>query len=90
MALGIHGAAEVSPWIWAFIVVGVFLVVAYNLELFGGAVHSDVWFALAWGAFPVVTAYFAQTGRAQRRRGARGCCVRGDLGGATNPLDAGA
>ncbi len=61
-ALGIHGASQVSPWIWAFIVVGVFLVLAYNLELFGGAVHSDVWFALAWGAFPVLTAYFAQTG----------------------------
>jgi hypothetical protein len=61
VALGIHGAIEVSPWIWVFIVSGVFLVVAYNLELFGGAVHSDLWFALAWGAFPVLTAYFAQT-----------------------------
>ena len=62
IALGVHGAAEVSPWIWAFIVAGVFLVVAYNLELFGGRVHSDLWFALAWGAFPVLTGYFAQTG----------------------------
>ncbi len=61
IGLGVHGAAEVSPWLWAFIAVGAFLVVAYNLELFGGAVHSDVWFALAWGAFPVLTAYFAQT-----------------------------
>jgi hypothetical protein len=61
VALGIHGAVEVSIWLWAFIGVGAFLVVAYNLELFGGAFHSDLWFALAWGAFPVVTAYFAQT-----------------------------
>jgi hypothetical protein len=61
MALGIDGAREVSPWIWAFIAAGVFLVPAYNLELFGGVVHSDVWFALAWGAFPVLTAAFAQT-----------------------------
>jgi hypothetical protein len=61
VALGIDGAREISPWIWAFIVAGVFLVVAYNLELFGGAVHSNLWFALAWGAFPVLTAYFAQT-----------------------------
>jgi hypothetical protein len=61
VGLGVHGAAEVSPWLWAFIAVGTFLVVAYNLELLGGAVHSDVWFALAWGAFPVLTAYFAQT-----------------------------
>lgn len=61
IALGIHGAAEVSPWLWAFIAAGVFLVLAYNLELFGGLVHSDLWFALAWGAFPVLTAAFAQT-----------------------------
>ena len=61
VALGIDGAREVSPWIWAFIVAGVFLVLAYNLELFGGLVHSDLWFALAWGAFPVLTASFAQT-----------------------------
>ena len=61
VAFGVHGALDVSPWIWAFIAAGVFLVVAYNLELFGGAVHSDLWFALAWGAFPVLTAAFAQT-----------------------------
>ena len=36
-----------------------FLVVAYNLELFGGAFHGGLWFAAAWGAFPVLTAYFA-------------------------------
>jgi hypothetical protein len=61
VALGIDGARQVSPWIWVFIAAGVFLVVAYNLELFGGIVHSDLWFALAWGAFPALTAYFAQT-----------------------------
>ena len=61
VALGIDGAEQVSPWIWAFIAVGVFLVLAYNLELFGGAIHSDLWFALAWGAFPALTAFFAQT-----------------------------
>lgn len=61
IAFGVHGVIEVSSWLWAFIVVGAFLVVAYNLELFGGVVHSDLWFAIAWGAFPVLTAYFAQT-----------------------------
>jgi hypothetical protein len=60
-ALGIHGAIVVSPWLWVFIAVGGFIVVAYNMELFGGAFHSDLWFALAWGAFPALTAYFAQT-----------------------------
>jgi len=61
VALGVHGTIEVSAWLWAFIAVGGFLVVAYNLELLGGVFHSDAWFALAWGAFPVLTASFAQT-----------------------------
>jgi hypothetical protein len=61
IAIGADGAAEVSPWIWAFVVVGAFLVVAYNLELLGGAFHSDLWFALAWGGFPALTAAFTQT-----------------------------
>ena len=61
VALGVHGTFVASPWLWAFIAVGGSLVVFYNLELFGGAFHSDLWFALAWGAFPVLTAAFAQT-----------------------------
>jgi len=43
-----------------FIVVGGWLVVAYNLELVGGFFHSDVWFAVAWGAFPALTGAYAQ------------------------------
>jgi len=46
-----------------FIAAGVLFVFAYNLELLGGRLHGDLWFALSWGAFPVLTAYFAQTGR---------------------------
>jgi hypothetical protein len=61
--LGIDGAAEVSAWIWAFIAAGLVLVPAYNLEWLGGAVHTDLGFALAWGAFPALTAGFAQGGR---------------------------
>jgi hypothetical protein len=63
VALGVDGVVEVSPWIAVFIVVGAFLVVAYNLEVLGGAFHSDVWFALAWGAFPALTSSFVQQGR---------------------------
>jgi hypothetical protein len=61
IALGVHGAHEISPWLWGFVGAGAFLVVAYDLELFGGVFHSDLWFALGWGAFPALTAYFAQT-----------------------------
>jgi hypothetical protein len=63
-ALGIDGIRTVSWWFAPLIVAGVFLVLAYNLELFGGAFHSDLWFALAWGAFPAFVGAFAQTGRA--------------------------
>ena len=60
VALGIDAAVEISPWMLAFVGVGSFLLIAYNLELFGGAFHSDLWFALAWGAFPALTGYFVQ------------------------------
>ena len=63
MALGIDGTLEVSAWLWVFIAAGGFIVVAYNLELFGGTFHSDAWFVLAWGAFPALTAFFAQAGK---------------------------
>ena len=43
-----------------FVVIGVVLVAAYNLELFGGALHNPVVFALAWGAYPVTTGYYVQ------------------------------
>lgn len=60
MAIGVIGIYRLGPWLGAFIVVGAVLVLAYNLELFGGKLHSDLSFALAWGAFPVLTAAFAQ------------------------------
>jgi hypothetical protein len=62
VALGVLGAAAVSWWLLAFVAFGAFVVVAYNLELFGGRFHTDLWFALSWGAFPALTAGFAQTG----------------------------
>jgi hypothetical protein len=61
VAIGVTEAARTSWSIMWFVVVGGFIVVAYNLELFGGAFHSDVWFALAWGAFPALTANWANT-----------------------------
>jgi len=39
------------------------LVLGYNLELFGGWIHTDVGFAAAWGAFPVLVGYFVQAER---------------------------
>ena len=61
-AIGIVVAVERTLWILPLVAAGVALVPAYNLALFGGRVHTDLGFALAWGAFPVVTAFVAQTG----------------------------
>ena len=59
VALGVAGVLLASPWLLPFVVFGVFMVPAYNLEWFGGRFHSDLWFALAWGVFPFLTAYWA-------------------------------
>jgi hypothetical protein len=59
VAIGIYGAITVSPWIALFVLVGAFAVVAYNAELAGGRFHGDLQFALAWGAFPLLTGAFA-------------------------------
>ena len=58
-AIGIVVSSRTTLWLLVFVVAGAFLVPAYNLELSGGRFHSDLWFALAWGAFPVLTAYVA-------------------------------
>jgi hypothetical protein len=60
LAIGVAGAVIVSASLVPFVLAGAFLVVAYNLELFGGRFHTDLWFALAWGAFPAFTGYWVQ------------------------------
>lgn len=37
-----------------------FFLFAYNLELFGGLFHNDLWFAISWGALPVMAGYLIQ------------------------------
>jgi len=60
VAIGGFGVSRVGWVIVPFIVVGPVLVIAYNTD--AGAVHKDIVFAAAWGAFPVLTAYVAETG----------------------------
>jgi hypothetical protein len=62
VVLGAVGIDRVGWGLAGFMGVGVVLVVAYNLELWGGILHSDTLFAAAWGSFPLLTAYYAQTG----------------------------
>src|SRR6185503_10929744 len=49
--IGLAVARETTLWIVPLVAVGAFLVPAYNLELLGGRLHTDLGFALAWGAF---------------------------------------
>jgi hypothetical protein len=62
VGLGVAGVLRVGWTLVPFMIAGPFLVIAYNAELFRGIVHTDAGFAAAWGAFPVLTAYVAQTG----------------------------
>ena len=59
VALGICASVTYTLWLAPLVAAGAFIVCAYNLELFGGAFHSDFWFAFAWGSFPLVAAYVA-------------------------------
>lgn len=59
VAIGVDGVLTVSPWLAPLVLAGGLFLPAYNLELVGGRFHSDLWFAVGWGAFPAFTGYFA-------------------------------
>jgi hypothetical protein len=59
-AIGLWAATRWGYGLLGFVAVGAFVVPAYNLEWFGGRLHRPACLALAWGALPVLTAYFAQ------------------------------
>jgi hypothetical protein len=61
LAIGIGGVVWVSPWLAPFVLAGALFVPAYNLELGAGRLHSDLTFALGWGAFPALTGYFVNS-----------------------------
>src|SRR5262249_47795447 len=52
----VEGGLRLLP----FVVAGCLLVFSYNLELFGGLLHSDIWFGLAWGSFPALVGAYVQ------------------------------
>jgi hypothetical protein len=61
-AIGIGAMLAWTLWLAPFVAFGTFIAVAYTLELAGGRFHGEIWFALAWGAFPVLTAYVGAAG----------------------------
>jgi hypothetical protein len=59
LAIGVVGTLTVSLTLAPLVVFGGFMVLAYNLELFGGRFHTDFWFAASWGAFPALTGWWS-------------------------------
>jgi hypothetical protein len=61
LAIGVAGAITVSALLVPLVVAGALFLPAYNLEWAGGRLHSDLWFAIGWGAFPAFTGYFVDS-----------------------------
>lgn len=59
-ALGVVGVFWISPLVLAWAGLGVALAAGYALE-WPSWLHSDWGFAVAWGAFPVLVGFWAQT-----------------------------
>jgi len=62
-ALGIAACLIINLWVLPLVVFGVTAVIVYNLECFGGRLHSDLCFAVCWGAFPALVGYWANAER---------------------------
>ena len=61
IGIGVASLFVVSSSLAPFVAMGGFMVLAYNLELWGGRFHTDFWFAAAWGAFPALTSWWVNT-----------------------------
>lgn len=59
-ALAVMGALVLSPWVAVWGALGLLLAVGYPLQV-PRWLHSDMGFAISWGAFPVLVGYWAQT-----------------------------
>lgn len=62
-AIAGHYSYWYAPWLAAIAIVEGFFVFAYNLEWWKGRFHTDGWFALSWGALPVLSGCVMQTNR---------------------------
>ncbi len=60
-AIGLYYIVLHAPWLAVIAVLEGFFLLSYNLEWFAGRFHTDRWFALSWGALPVLAGYVLQT-----------------------------
>lgn len=59
VAVAVVGAFVTSAWLLVWAASGVLLATGYALE-WHRSLHSDLGFALSWGAFPLLVGYWAQ------------------------------
>lgn len=60
-AIGLYYIVFFVPLLAPIAVLEGFFLFAYNFEIFGGRFHNDFWFAVSWGALPVLAGYAIQT-----------------------------
>ena len=61
LGLGLYYALTYAPLLIPLGLLEVFFLLAYNLELFEGRFHTDLWFATSWGFLPVLAGFAVQT-----------------------------
>jgi hypothetical protein len=61
-AIGIYYIILYVPALAVIAILEGFLLFAYNFEILGGRFHTNFWFAVSWGALPVMAGYVIQTG----------------------------
>lgn len=57
---GVFLALTISPLLLLWIPPSAFVILAYNMELFGGRFHNATTFALGWGGIPTLGSFFLQ------------------------------
>ena len=61
LALGLYLSLMFAPLLIPIGLIELFFLLAYNLELFSGRFHTDLWFSLSWGYLPLLVGFVLQT-----------------------------
>jgi hypothetical protein len=59
-AIGAYYILLYAPLLAVIAALEGFFLFAYNFEIFGGKFHNNFWFAVSWGALPVLAGYVMQ------------------------------
>jgi len=60
-SIGLYYIVNYVPFLALIAISEGFFLFAYNFELFGGFFHNNFWFAISWGAIPLLAGFVMQT-----------------------------